>query len=253
MRTPDWASDDGTVQLWCGDCLEIVPEIGVLGSVITDPPYGIKLSNHGRNGIRKERGDKIRSDKDWTIRGDDSLELIDWLVEFTEERDIPLASFASPYKPLQGDWRNILVWDKGPAVGAGGDAKTCWKRTFELIYLNRKFGKLGGKRDQAVLQHHVSPNFRGDFDFHPAQKPLPLLEYLITKTTKDNDVVLDPFMGSGTTGVACVRTNRRFLGIELDSTYFHIAVKRISEAIEERDNKEMAELKEKVKAYRKVA
>ena len=70
---------------------------------------------------------------------------------------------------------------------------------------------------------------------HPTQKPVPLLEYLIKTFTNENDVVLDNTMGSGSTGVACVNTNRKFIGIEMDENYFNIACDRIEEAIREKE------------------
>ena len=73
---------------------------------------------------------------------------------------------------------------------------------------------------------------------HPTQKPTDLLEYLIKTYTNENDIVLDNCMGSGTTGVACMNTNRKFIGIELDNNYFDIASKRIEEAFFNAQNKE---------------
>ena len=72
---------------------------------------------------------------------------------------------------------------------------------------------------------------------HPTQKPVPLLEYLIRTYTNEGETVLDFTMGSGSTGVACVNTNRRFIGIELDEGYFNIAKKRIEEAYDERKSR----------------
>ena len=63
---------------------------------------------------------------------------------------------------------------------------------------------------------------------HPTQKPISVMEWLIIRLTNENDVVIDPFMGSGSTGIACLNTNRRFIGIELDENYFNIAQKRLN-------------------------
>ena len=75
-------------------------------------------------------------------------------------------------------------------------------------------------------------NPSGKGQLHPTQKPIKLLEYLIKTYTKDGDLILDNCMGSGSTGVACVNTNRKFIGIELDDTYFEIAKERIEKAVE---------------------
>lgn len=73
--------------------------------------------------------------------------------------------------------------------------------------------------------------FKSEQGYHPTQKPVPLLEYLIKTYTKENEIVLDNCMGSGSTGVACVKTNRDFIGIELDKKYYEIAKERINNAL----------------------
>ena len=74
-------------------------------------------------------------------------------------------------------------------------------------------------------------NFSNEIKAHPTQKPVPLLEYLIKTYTNEGEVVLDATMGSGSTGVACVNTNRRFIGFELDEKFFNTAQRRIEEAL----------------------
>jgi hypothetical protein len=121
---------------------------------------------------------------------------------------LAVCAFAHHRRPWSGNWRQWLVWDKGPAVGGGGDIATCWKFTWELIQVGG-FGRLNGPRDSAALRYWIS---QADMPDHPTQKPIALMKYLIEKLTQPGDTVLDPFMGSGTTGVACVQTGRRFLG-----------------------------------------
>jgi DNA modification methylase len=119
------------------------------------------------------------------------------------------------------------VWDKGEAVGGGGDTATCWKRTFELIHV-RGNGPLRMKRDGAVLRFPVGTG--ADFENHPCEKPVPLLRYLIRQLSDPGDVILDPTMGSGSTGVAAMREGRRFIGIELDPAHYATALKRLTAA-----------------------
>ena len=218
-REPDYISDDGTVTLYRGDCLEIMPGLsdGSVDAVVTDPPYGVKFASHGQ------------LFKDSTpIAGDDNLSLAEAVRSWATMRDMACCMFYSPYKPLVG-WRNVLVWQKGAHVGIGGDRETCWKRDFEMIGIeNNK--PLTGQRDSAVLRFNaLSPPPSGHF----AEKPVDLIGHLIEKI--DANAIIDPFMGSGTTGVACVKLGRRFIGIELDADYFDIAVRRIENAIAERD------------------
>ena len=102
-----------------------------------------------------------------------------------------------------------------------------------LTYAKKEYDKkvYTTKQPQSILEYSVRDGKRG---FHPTQKPVALLEYLIKTYTNEGEMVLDNTMGSGSTGVACVNTNRRFIGIEKDDNYFEIAQKRIGEAIKQK-------------------
>jgi DNA modification methylase len=205
--------------LYQGDCLDILPTLaaGSVGAVITDPPYGIGLSNHAAG---KERRD------DWdTIIGDESQEVGRAVIEWADNLYLPMVCFASPWLPWPGKWRNLVVWDKGGAVGGGGDTAVCLKRTWELIQV--KNNRFVSSRYESVWRRYINPQ---DTSLHIAQKPIDLMERLIEAFTSPADVILDPFMGSGSTGVACVRTGRKFIGIEVDPGYFEIAHTRIANA-----------------------
>jgi len=116
--------------------------------------------------------------------------------------------------------RGLLVWDKGkPGMG---DLKH-WGCSHELI-ASCGTGTLRGKRDNSVLRFATCPPHDRN---HPTEKPVDLLTYLIEKITDPGDVVCDPFMGSGTTGIACIRAGRKFIGIEKDARYFEIARARL--------------------------
>lgn len=206
---------EGVIDLRLGDCLEVMktlPDKSV-DAVITDPPYGIAIDNHGQAGRNRCR---IQGDEDMTV----GLAVLDW----AELRQLPTVVFASPRRQWPGKWRNLVVWDKGGAVGGGGDLRTCLKLSWELIQIARN-KVINGGRDVSVWRYTVTPK---DFPYHTCEKPLPLMVRLIETFTDTGDTVLDPFMGSGTTGVACVQTGRNFIGIEIDPTYFAIAEKRIN-------------------------
>jgi hypothetical protein len=119
--------------------------------------------------------------------------------------------------------RGMLVWDKGHnGMGDLGH----WGNSHELIASVGPIECRGG-RDGSILRFKpVPPNDRS----HPTEKPIDLFGYLIQKITDHGQTVLDPFMGSGTTGIACIRFGRRFIGIEIEPKYFDIACKRITEA-----------------------
>jgi DNA methylase len=186
--------------------------------MITDPPYGIALADHDPAFSLRKLSPTIRGDGDQVV----GIEALRW----AEAAELPTAAFASPYRPWPGRWRNLLVWDKGPAVGRGGDPRTCWKRTWELIQVARN-GRLRTGRKEAVIREHVRPDH---FMLHPAAKPIGLMVRLVEQLTDPGDTVLDPFMGSGSTGLACMLTGRNFIGIEIDPTYFVIARDRIDAA-----------------------
>ena len=212
MRQPDWQSDDGAIRLYCGDCLELLPtmEAGSVDCVVADPPYGCKATT-GRGGVYD--GFEIAGDMDASLR--------DWLVATW---DGPSIIFGSP-RIQRPPCKAVLIWAKGEHTGMG-DLRFPWKPDFEEIYVSGD--GFSGHRGSSVLRH----NARTDSErWHPTEKPASLMSALIEKCPAG--VILDPFMGSGTTGVACVQTGRRFIGMELEPRYFDSAVKRITAAIEQ--------------------
>jgi DNA modification methylase len=208
------------IKLYRGDCRKILGRLDVasIAAVITDPPYGIRLADHDFKFSRRRRPR--------TIIGDLNQEVGEAVLEWAAANNLPTAFFASPYRPWRGKWRNVLVWDKGPATGRGGDPRTCWKRTFDLIQVTRN-GPLRNGRREAVLRYHMRPDLWTD---HPAQKPVPLLADLVEALTDFGDTVFDPFMGSGSTALACMQTGRNFIGVEIDPDHFARARRRIRAA-----------------------
>jgi DNA modification methylase len=201
-----------------GDCLEVLPTLTGIDALVTDPPYGVALKNHDIGGTGKNRH--------YHIPGDDTADATLQVLLWAELHALPTIVFASPWKPWPGKWRNLIVWDKGGAVGGGGDPATCLKRSWELIQVARNKA-MNGKRAESVWRFVTTPSISQQ---HIAAKPVKLMQSLILRFTLPNDTILDPFMGSGSTGVACIKMGRNFIGIETDPTYFAIAQKRISEA-----------------------
>lgn len=205
----------GPCTLHLADCREVLPMLSGVDAVVTDPPYGIALENHDPGGARAAR--------DFIVIGDGCQNVGNDFLAWADSHRIPTITFASPWKPWGGNWRNLIVWDKGGGVGGGGDTATCLKRSWELIQVARN-KPINGERSESIIRHYVGPELSKD---HVCAKPVSVLQWLLEKFTNSGDTILDPFMGSGTTGVACIRTGRKFIGIEIDERYFDIAVKRL--------------------------
>ena len=195
-----------------GDCLEVMADWpdGAVDLVLTDPPYGIGLSSHGQITMTRK-----------PVIGDENQDVGRKVLLWCEKAGLPTIAFSSPKKPWPGQWRQHLVWNKGGAVGGGGDLGTCWKFSWETIQVART-GTLNGCRQEAVLRYPVSQR---DFHWHPNQKPVGLLTYLIWKTGAQ--VILDPFCGSGSTCVAAKMLGRDYIGIDISSEYVAIARERL--------------------------
>jgi len=191
--------------------------------VLTDPPYGIAF----QSGHRASRYEKIKGDQN-----------LQWLDSFVDEifrvskNNTAHYMFCSFHhidifkQAIQKRFKvkNIITWVKNNT--SMGDLKGDFAPKTEFIIFFQKGRRLiNGKRDSNVFVYNKTGN-----KFHPTQKPVDMTEYMISKFSDEGNVILDPFMGSGTTGVACVTTNRNFIGMELDDDYFKIAKERIEEA-----------------------
>jgi DNA modification methylase len=195
----------GDATLYLGDCLEVLPTLGRVDAVVTDPPYGTGCAPRGG----KQEG---------TI-AIDSAPLLPWdafdLRWIDAIEDAPAAVFChhSTIGPLAQRLESdaTLIYLKSNPSPFGCSYEPCVTRGFD-------------KRPP----HHVEAYNAFNGQVHPTQKPLEAMRFVIGKAPKGT--ILDPFMGSGTTGVAALQLGRKFIGIELDPGYFDIACKRIEEA-----------------------
>ena len=203
----------GDATLYLGDCLEIMPTLGKVDAVVTDPPYGI--------GYKARKGDKRRV-KGWIhegkkIQGDDMPFNPSPLLKYQQLILWGGNHFADKL-PISGAW---YIWDKR------GDSKFYGKTTFsdcEIAWTNIGNAARMYKQIWNGIVREGEPAKKGHYRQHPTQKPVRLMEWCVNKTT---GTLLDPFMGSGTTGVACANLGRKFIGIEIDESYFDIACERI--------------------------
>jgi site-specific DNA-methyltransferase (adenine-specific) len=216
------------------DCLEGMKRIPdkSIDMILTDPPYGIKYKSNYRSKTRKF---KMLENDDNDIRFEAYSEFLRILKD-----DSVCVVFASwkniAYDIIElqkyFDIKNILVWWKHG--GGMGDLKYSLSTDYEfaIICHNGKC-KIRGKRDGSVWEcTKLNPNKM----VHPTQKPEDLIERIIEKWSDESDVILDPFLGSGTTVVACLNTNRQYIGFELDKDYYNIANERIKSHKEENKN-----------------
>lgn len=195
------------VEVWCGDMLAILPTLGKFDAVVTDPPYGIGASSGtGKYGRLKFQS----TDKMWDNETPDLSTIL--------ALKIPTIIWGGNYFALPPS-RAFLVWDKGAGF-KGRDFAECEQAWCSFDANARVFA--------------FDPLARGEYrdKQHPTQKPVDLMRWCLGFTEGH---VLDPFMGSGTTGVAAAKLGRKFTGIEIDPGYYDIACKRISAALREPD------------------
>ena len=217
-----------TVDLRLGDCLEVMKSLpdGCVDAVVTDPPFFMPASHY------QSRISWGRCWGDLSILGQFFFDLAqEWKRIIKQDGHVFCfcndESYPVFYPVSYGLWDFTagLVWDK-TRVGLG----KVFRHQFELILWSSNAGAYTdghGVLHSDILRY--APTLSADRD-HPVQKPPQLMQELIEVCTRADAVVIDSFMGSGATGVACVRTKRNFIGIEIDPTYFAIAERRIAEA-----------------------
>jgi DNA modification methylase len=212
----------GNATLYLGDCTEIIESLS-MAVLISDPPYGIRAKLGMGGGYKGEGG----MWKDVTIAGDDSTDLRDYVLAKTA---VPFAVFASPRAKLPENVKATVIWDKGEHTGAG-DLRLPWKPSFEYVHVGgdgwHSTRRSGGIVRVNAIAGCVGKNNKGH-RYHPFEKPVKIMEHFVQRAPAG--VICDPFMGSGTTGVACVNLDRPFIGIEVHGEYFDMACKRIEAA-----------------------
>ena len=215
MIEPYYTSDDGRVTLYCGDCLEVMPTLdaGSVDAVVTDIPYGVQ---------KAAWDDELPPYGVWMLCKrlcrDGASILVFGGIKHLQELMIALNHF------FYYEW--TFAWYKSNAMQFG-------KTGFNVLDLPVWYSKNGGAKAHAkcrdVIEQAIVPS-ANDFG-HPTPKPVKLMCQLTACVSPTDALILDPFMGSGTTGVACVKTGRRFIGIEIDEGYCAIAKRRIVDAM----------------------
>jgi len=205
----------------CGDSLKILKELpdNSVDLVLTDPPYGINYDNKDLNRQSPENFGKIENDNG-------EIDYLNLITEFQRISKMVIVFGAINFMqdlPYKGIW---ICWDKRTKI----EADKVFGSPFELAWCNKISGydKIyrimhGGviNADRKELKKRV----------HPTQKPVELMKRIIEDFSKEDDIVLDPFLGSGTTAVACKQLGRNYIGIELSKEYCSIAKKRLEQDV----------------------
>lgn len=228
--------------LYRGDCIEVMPTLGKVDHIISDPPYEASL-HASKNKLRG----RVRVDDGPDLKGLDFAPIDDirhdfvrisadlssgWVIAFCTVEGTK--SWADVINPSLLKYKRACIWVKpdstpqlngqGPAQGA--ECFVCsWAGTGHAKWNS------GGKR--GIYTHCVNGKHR--HGGHPTEKPISLMSEILADFTAPSSLILDPFMGSGTTGVACAKLGRKFIGIELDAKYFDIACQRIEDAYKQPD------------------
>ena len=214
--------------IYCGDCLEYMKKIPSesIDLIVTDPPYLMDFqSNHRKRKYNKIKNDTLQNEKLISEYFEHCYRIL--------KNDTAVYCFCSwhhidifkqefeKYFTL----KNIIIWQKNNT--SMGDLKGSYAPKYEMVLFGHKGRRLlNGFRYPDILEFKRTNN-----KLHPTEKPVDLLELFIKQSSDINDVVFDGFMGSASTGVACINTNRKFIGCELDENYFKIAEQRLKNTI----------------------
>lgn len=227
----------GDATLYQGDAREILPHLATLDrrakALVTDAPYKVTSGGHtsllgGWIGSEEygNSGSPVECDLEWA----DWLPLVPAVLEpqahaylFTNDRNLAEAQGAAEAAGL--DFHRLLVWDKVAATPNRWYQQTC---EFVLFMKHGKAYRIANPSTKSLIRQ-----FQRDESEHPTEKPVDLCQVYIENSTKPGDLVLDPFVGSGTTGVAALRAGRRFIGIELTDRWFDVACERLACALDQ--------------------
>ncbi len=212
----------GGQRLILGDCLEVMQELGPVDAVVTDPPYGIAFPYNSYN----DTAENLK-------------EIVEKFVPLARDKAIRVVitpGNTNIFRYPAADWIGAWTWDTTTAQGFWGWSQ--WQPI--LLYgkdvwpgTNSKGGVL--KSDRIHFSGGEAKISHDDGRGHTCPKPLAFVKRLLSRFSLPDDTILDPFMGSGTTLVACQKLGRQGIGVELDPDYFEIACKRVDEATRQPD------------------
>ena len=202
----------GDATLYLGDCMDILPTLNKVDAVITDPPYGIGEKWDKVGGFASCGGKLWNGNDGWDNKTPEKS-LIDSIIQLGEISIL----WGGNYFQLPPS-RGYLIWDKMQSGFTLADSEYAWV----------------SKPITPKTFRYARAQLASEGKIHPTQKPLGLMKWCIEQSGNP-ETILDPFMGSGTTGVAAIQMGRKFIGIEREPKYFDIACKRIEQASKQVD------------------
>lgn len=204
------------VVLYNADCREVLPTLGKVDAVVTDPPYGM---NKEFANDAPEAADALVSEiMAWSKANAASNVLAFWSAQ-------RLGAIDRVFQP-----KRVMIWNKTFAIYAPNNVGYRYE---PLVWVSGK--EATSKRGDIFEAFPIAFKAQAENAAHPTQKPEALMEEVVRDFTTSDQTILDPFMGSGTTGVAAVKLGREFIGIEIEPKYFDIACQRIAEALKQLD------------------
>ena len=224
------------IKLNNGDSIEFMKELdnNTIDAIITDPPYNISRDNNfktmGRNGIDFGEWDKNFNLTNWIKIAQPLLKKGGNIVIFNDWKN--MSYIVEELEKNNFEVKDLIHWKKTNAMPRNRDRR--FITNYEVaVWAVKKGGKwtfnrLSDTYEIPEIVGGITPKSEKINGGHPTQKPVYVMRWIIERLTNENDIVLDPFMGSGTTGVACKELNRRFIGSELDKNYFNMAQQRIN-------------------------
>lgn len=237
-----------------GDCIQEMSNLAdnTIDLIVTDPPY--KITQRGGTGncgglLKTEASKKGKffkhtdvNNKEWLTQCYRILKEQTHFYLMSNQLNMP--EYIRVAEEVGFKYQKALIWDKGNKI-----VSNWYMNSFEFILFFRK-GKakyINNKGDADILRVPNKKTKINGENIHNSEKPIELMEILVLNSSNEEDIVLDPFMGSGSTGIASIKNNRRFVGIEKDTKYFEIATQRINGCIQ--DNKNQLTLEDFLKEF----
>jgi DNA modification methylase len=209
-------------EVYLGDCREVLPTLGRFDAVVTDPPYGIGADRGAANRGGLQHGKSLAPSAEYDLKDWDCKPIPPELMSLVTNSAKWCIIFGGNFYsfPASSCW---LVWDKENGDNGYADCELAWTNLPKAV------------RRIKWMWHGMLRRNGEAREGHPTQKPVEVMRWAIGQLPEPSASILDPFMGSGTTGMAAVKAGKQFTGIEIDPTYFDLACERITRALREPD------------------